>query len=74
MTTFTGIARIDTLLAAATPRMNHRGNEVRSSFHDTERYLFDFQLDSSVWEQFDTPSDASYFGIWLSKAALCTLS
>ena len=74
MTTFTGIALIDRLLAAATPRVNDCGNEVRSISHDAERYLFDFQLDSSAWEQFDTTSDAAYFGVWISKAALCTLS
>ncbi|MEM9553692.1 MAG: hypothetical protein AAGC60_05490 [Acidobacteriota bacterium] len=74
MTTFTGIALIDRLLVAATPRVNDRGNEVRSIFHDAERYLFDVQLDSSAWGQFDTTSDAAYFGVWLSKSKLSTLS
>ncbi len=72
---FTGILTIDSLLAGAESSRDGHGNTFLYLFlEDTERYLFDFEMDCDRWEQFDTRSDASYFGIWISKKDLRTLT
>lgn len=74
MTAYTGIAEIDAFLAGASETTNQHGNRVRHVFHSTERYLFDFNLDLSQWAQFDTESDAWYFGCWTNKSERRVLS
>ena len=49
---------------------NNHGNSVyRGSEHDLDRYYFDFGPCSTAngWIQFDTTSDAHYFGLWINK-------
>ena len=73
MSEHTGLAEIDPFLERAKVTTNPRGNLVRRVFHSTERYLFDFGLDGG-WKQFDTTTDAWYFGIWVNPTRLRTLS
>ena len=75
MSQFTGIPAIDSRLASAESSRDQNGNTFLYLFlEDTERYLFDFEMDCDRWEQFDTRSDASYFGIWISKKDLRKLT
>ena len=75
MPDYTGIEQIDALLAAAGETTNRHGNLIRRAFLESgERYLFDNALDLSQWLQFDTGSDAWYFGAWVNKATLRTLN
>ena len=74
MTPFTGIALIDRLLADAEPSPNRHGNATRRLFHDSSRYLFDMGLSMSRWRQFDTESDAAFFGCWTNKVDLLILT
>ena len=46
-------------------RRNERGNLVLESLAGGERYVWDSVLMPSGWEQYDTTSDASYFGVWV---------
>ncbi len=62
MTKYTGLRRIDQLLDRAKETVNDCGNRVRHLLLPGDRFLFDFNLDLGVWEQFDTENDASYFG------------
>lgn len=74
MSDFTGIDQVDPLLEAADETTNENGSRVRKAFlMYADRYLFDCQLDSAEWEQFDTENDASYFGVWLNRTKLRTL-
>jgi hypothetical protein len=49
---------------------------VHRSFYPSERYQIDFadDLTSEGWEQFDTDQDAPYFGVWLNRRKLLTLT
>lgn len=70
-TTFTGIKRIDRLFSSAEEHENSLGNAIRETFLvNADRYLFDFNMDPEEWDQFDTDSDASYFGTWINKEKL----
>lgn len=57
-------------------RANLRGNEVRRMSVDTTRYVVDFASDFAAegWEQFDTDQDADYFGVWVNRGKLLTLT
>ncbi len=68
MSSFTGIAPVDRLLADAEETRNKQGNRRRQIFLSADRYLFDFNMNLHKWEQFDTTSDAWYFGVWVNKA------
>ncbi len=74
MADYTEIPRVDRLLADADEMPDDRGNPTRKLFLPADRYLFDFNLDLKAWLQFDTDSDASYFGIWVNKTTLRILS
>ena len=74
MSDYTGIPRVDRLLADADETADQQGNPTRKLFLHADRYLFDFNLDLGEWAQFDTDSDASYFGVWVNKTKLRTLS
>lgn len=57
--------------------INERGNQVirrKSKHHD--RYQYDLNLcrPSDGWEQFDTHQDAPYFGMWVNKRKLTTVT
>lgn len=57
--------------------INSRGNVVErshSAYHDRYAYDFDFCRPSFGWQQFDTDQDASYFGAWVNKRMLKTLT
>jgi len=74
MSDFTGLEDIDALLAASDEGTNRHGNATRYAFlMEGERYLFDLNLDQG-WSQFDSTSDAWYFGIWLCKDKLRLLT
>jgi len=71
MNKFTGLPAIDVYLVTSEETVNDRGNRTRHTFLlEADRYIFDFNLDSQIWEQFDTDSDAWYFGTWLNKSEL----
>ena len=57
------------------PETNDHGMIYRAFLSD-ERYTVDFADDfkSEGWEQYDTDQDAWYFGIWVNKSKLMTLS
>ncbi len=74
MTTFTGIEKIDLLLASAEIRSNDRGNAVRHFLINADRYLLDFSLPRPPWQGFDAESDAWYYGNWCDKAGLKLVS
>ena len=44
----------------------------KGTFHDTDRYAFDFNLCEvkNGWRQYDTGNDAWYFGIWVHHSHL----
>ena len=55
-------------------RRNERGNLVLESLAGGERYVWDSVLMPSGWEQYDTTSDAAYFGVWVhleDRATFC---
>lgn len=58
------------------PETSPRGNAVRRAFMPSERYIVDFaeQFAAEGWEQFDTDQDAPYFGFWINKTTLRTLT
>ena len=58
----TGIQLVDRLLDNGETSTNKHGNVIRKSFLDADRYLFDFNLGRCQWMEFDTQSDAWYFG------------
>jgi len=71
MNTFTGIARIDNMLSREEEKKNSLGNATRETFlMEGDRYLFDFNMNIAEWDQFDTDSDAWYFGTWVNKEKL----
>lgn len=74
MIEFTGIFNIDRLLNEAAIEMSRPGNHLRRIFFSADRYVFDFNLNLSLWEQFDTETDAPYFGIWMNKRRRLILS
>ena len=52
---------------------NKNGCTIIRSFHlYRERYHYDFSLFG--WENYDTPQDASYFGVWVNKNALSVIT
>ena len=53
--------------AKETPEINKNGCEVIRDFSPGDRYQYDFGLCSEKkgWIQYDTDSDAHYFGIWV---------
>lgn len=61
---------------AESTRTNERGNTIYGIHHDSERYAVDFADDFSAegWEQFDTDQDAHYFGCWVNRQTLQTLT
>ena len=74
MSELTGIRQIDHQLEDAEITADEPGKITRSLFFHADRYLFDFNLDRSKWVEFDTESDAWYFGVWVNKEKLRTLS
>lgn len=36
-------------------------------FFPSNRYVVDYSIQSTTWEQFDTDQDAEYFGVWMNK-------
>ena len=72
----TGISEIDSLFKAAKMKKNHEGNATWETFlQDGDRYRFDWLLhDKDYWDQFDTDSDAWYFGVWLNKSSRLILT
>lgn len=55
---------------------NARGNTIYRIHHGSDRYPVDFcgTFKEEGWEQFDTHQDAHYFGVWVNKLYLMTLS
>lgn len=55
---------------------NANGNTVHRFHAPAERYMVDFSEDFQLegWEQYDTDQDAHYFGVWINKSCLCTLT
>jgi hypothetical protein len=55
---------------------NERGNVLRRAFLPEDRYIVDFADDFTEdgWEQYDTDQDAHYFGCWVNKRRLMTLT
>jgi len=51
-----------------------RGQRIYRGFWSTERYVVDFADDRAGWLQFDTNQDASYFGVWVNRRTLQSLS
>ena len=71
MNDLTGIDTIDRLFTSADETKNHLGNATRRIFlGDGDRYIFDFNMNLGEWDQFDTDSDAWYFGTWVNKDRL----
>ena len=58
MTKYTGLRRIDQLLDHAKETVNDHGNRVRHLLLPGDRYIFDWNLDRGVWEEFDSENDA----------------
>jgi hypothetical protein len=58
------------------PIANKRENKIYRLFMDGERYQVDLADDfqSGGWAQFDTDQDAPYFGVWVNKTKLQTLT
>src|SRR5438132_508470 len=50
--------------------------QIRRAFLPSERYGVDFAEDFKAegWEQFDTDQDAHYFGVWVNRGRLQTLT
>lgn len=56
-------------------RTNERGNEVTNAFvGSTDRYVYDDKLCKQGFEQFDTDQDAHYFGMWVSREHMATVT
>jgi len=54
---------------------NSRGNKIARMFLPDSRYSIDFADDfRPEWEQFDTRQGAEYFGVWLNRTRLLTLT
>jgi hypothetical protein len=58
------------------PETHKRGNKIYRLFFPDERYSIDFAEDFLLegWAQFDTGQDAHYFGVWVNKTKLQTLT
>ena len=67
---------VDRLFADSERETNARGNTVRRGFMPSSRYKIDFATEffAEGWEQFDTDQDAEYFGFWVKKGKLQTLT
>lgn len=66
-----------TVAGAQSPTVNDRGNTVhRLHLGDGDRYFWDFDDDfrAAEWEQFDTDQDASFFGVWVNRRLMQTLT
>ena len=73
----TEIAELDSLFEGAQMKTNCQGNAMWETFlEEGDRYRFDWLLhdEGEGWKQFDTDSDASYFGVWLNKSGKLVLS
>jgi hypothetical protein len=71
----TTIAEIESLLRFKDGERNERGNTIHRMFFPAERYVVDFASDfCDGWEQFDTSQDAPYFGVWVNRRELLTLT
>jgi len=74
--------RIKTLIAlikAEQLRTHGSAGSIRSStiyraHCSTDRYVVDFAEDRADWIQFDTDQDAHYFGVWVNRRTLQTLT
>lgn len=55
---------------------NARNNIIFRAFFPSERYLIDFSEGflKTDWKQYDTNQDAPYFGVWVNKTSLETLT
>lgn len=57
--------------------INERGNLVirKHSIYE-DRYTYDFKIctPDKGWEQFDTDQDAWYFGVWVNRERLMTVT
>ena len=56
---------------------NDRGNAVSSAFVGScDRYVFDSKLCTADngFEQFDTDQDAHYFGVWVNRKEMVTVT
>ena len=64
------------MLLKQPPRTNERGNQVYQAWLSSSRYVIDFADDFKAegWMQYDTDQDAEYFGVWVNKGKLMTLS
>ena len=58
------------------PSTTEHGSPIYRAFRDSERYEVDFAPDFTPegWLQFDTSSDAHYFGVWVNPHTLETLT
>lgn len=67
---------VGSLFADAPITTNQHGNEIRRAFLPSERYRIDFaeEFKAEGWEQFDTDQDAAYFGVWVNRSRLQTLT
>lgn len=56
--------------------INDRGNAIHRFNASAQRYVIDFADDFKPdgWEQFDTDQDAGYFGVWVNRRQLLTLT
>jgi len=69
----TGIKVFDALVREKEPEIRGRSKVWRFSFDGMSRYFFDLNLqltpedDPASWVQFDTESDAWYFGRWIQR-------
>lgn len=53
---------------------NVRGNSIYTSRFQTGRVYFDAVLGENSFKEFDTKKDNWYFGVWVSKEHLCTVT
>ena len=72
-----GVASLERYLRGCKTRENERGNTIHETWVGScDRYRVDCAPDftSEGWEQFDTDQDAHYFGVWLNRSKLLTLT
>jgi len=66
---------IEKLFNGEKKETTERGSQIIRAFYPSERYIIDFaDFKSEGWEQFDTDQDAHYFGVWVNKTTLQTLT
>ncbi len=76
MTDTVTMARLVAHMRSQDAETNARGATVRRWFNSAERYDVDCAPDftEAGWLQFDTSSDAGYFGVWVCPCERLTLS